>query len=219
VEFGQVCANLSATLARLAREVIDLSRTEVAEVSELAGHHRGASSTMPQKRNPITSETVIGHSVSISALAAGLPRIAEAGHERAAGEWQAEWFLLPQLSALSAACLAAAAELVEGLEVFPAQMAVNLNADHGLVMAEAWMMRLAPSLGRQQAHDLVYEAGVRARRDGVSLAHAISSLAPDELRLSDDAIDPASYVGEALKVCAAAQLEWTGGDAAHERRD
>jgi hypothetical protein len=53
----------------------------------------------------------------------------------------------------------------------------------------------------------------------VSLAQAITTLGRGELVLSDDAIDPASYVGETLKVCAAAQLEWAGGDAAHERRD
>ena len=210
VELGQACANVTSTLARLAREVVDLSRTEIGEVSEASGHHRGASSTMPQKRNPITSEALIGLAVSVGALAAGLPRIGEAGHERAAGEWQAEWFLLPHIAALTAGALAAAHELVQRLEVSPRAMAGNLGADHGLVMAEAWMFRLAPGLGRQRAHDLVYEAGRRARIDDTSLAAAVAALRPASSD-HDGAIDPASYIGEAERACDAAFASWGGG--------
>jgi 3-carboxy-cis,cis-muconate cycloisomerase len=215
VEFGQACANVTSTLARLAREVVDLARTEVGEVTEVAGHHRGASSTMPQKRNPITSEAVIGLAVSVSALAAGLPRVAEAGHERAAGEWQAEWFLLPHIAGLTASALVAAHELVEGLEASTEAMAANLQADHGLVMAEAWMFRLAPALGRQRAHDLVYEAGRRARIDDTSLAAAVAALEPGQAR-DDRAIDPASYIGETERACEAALTSW-GAAAPRER--
>jgi 3-carboxy-cis,cis-muconate cycloisomerase len=214
VELGQVCANVAATLARLAREVVDLSRTEIGEVSEVAGHHRGASSTMPQKRNPITSEAVIGLAVSVGALAAGLPRVAEAGHERAAGEWQAEWFLLPHIAGLTASALASAHELVETLEVSEQAIAANLLADHGLVMAEAWMFRLAPVLGRQRAHDLVYEAGRRARADNLSLAEAMATVDPGS-SLQERAIDPASYIGEAERACDGALTSW-GASAALE---
>jgi 3-carboxy-cis,cis-muconate cycloisomerase len=212
VELGQVCANVASTLARLAREVVDLSRTEIGEVSEVAGHHRGASSTMPQKRNPITSEAVIGLAVSVGALAAGLPRVAEGGHERAAGEWQAEWFLLPHIAGLTAGALASAHELVETLEVSQEAMAANLLADHGLVMAEAWMFRLAPRLGRQRAHDLVYEAGRRARADNLSLAEAMATVDPGS-SLQERAIDPGSYIGEAERACDGALTSWAASAA------
>ncbi|MFD0448874.1 lyase family protein [Streptomyces indonesiensis] len=59
-EFGWLCSLLTATCARLARNIVDLSRTEIAEVFEPYSDHRGASSTMPQKVNPITSESIIG---------------------------------------------------------------------------------------------------------------------------------------------------------------
>ncbi|MGW0204015.1 lyase family protein, partial [Nonomuraea sp. NPDC003201] len=96
-EFGVTCASLAATAARFAREVVDLSRTEVGEVREAGGHHRGASSTMPQKANPIGCEAVIGMSGTAGALSSGLFRAMEAGHERAAGEWQVEWYVVPLL--------------------------------------------------------------------------------------------------------------------------
>ena len=103
--FGAVCARAAGLCARLAREVIDLSRTEIREVSESAGHHRGASSTMPQKANPIDSEAIVGMAVSAAAIAGSLYRAMEAGHERSAGEWQIEWHVLPQVAVLSAGCL------------------------------------------------------------------------------------------------------------------
>jgi 3-carboxy-cis,cis-muconate cycloisomerase len=204
VEFGHVCVQLAATAARLAREVIDLSRTEIGEVRESGGHHRGASSTMPQKRNPIGSEAVVGLAVTAEALAAALPRAAEAGHERAAGEWQIEWHVVPQVACLTAAALARCADVVAGLEVDAAAMAANLEADGGLVMAEAYMMALAPALGRQRAHHVVYEAVGRVRAEGIDLRAA--------LREAGDALGalPAAdgYLGAATVACDAALRAW-----------
>src|SRR5690606_38705923 len=114
-----------ASAARLAREVIDLSRNEISEVAERDGHHRGASSTMPQKRNPITSETMVGNSIIAGALSAAVARIMEPGHERAAGEWHAEWFLFPHLASLAASSLTGAVDLVSSLQVDVQQMRSN----------------------------------------------------------------------------------------------
>jgi 3-carboxy-cis,cis-muconate cycloisomerase len=204
VEFGHVCVQLAATAARLAREVIDLSRTEVGELTESRGHHRGASSTMPQKRNPIDSEAVLGLAVTAEALATALPRAAEAGHERAAGEWQVEWHVVPQVACLTAAALARCADVAAGLEVHAAAMAANLEADGGLVMAEAYMMSLAPALGRQRAHDVVYDAAGRVRAQGIELRAA--------LRGSGDGLaalpSPDGYLGSAPAVCDAALAAW-----------
>jgi len=203
-EFGLVCTLLTATCARLAREVIDLSRTEIAELSEAAGHHRGASSTMPQKANPIESEAVIGLSVSAGALSSALFRAMEAGHERAAGEWQAEWQVVPQLVSLCAAALHTSAALVEGLQVFPEAMRANLDADGGLVMAEAFMMLLAPRLGRERAHDVVYEAVRRCRASGESLAEVLAETLPPDC----PPVAPEQYVGNPRETVEAALTAW-----------
>ncbi|MBK1783940.1 class-II fumarase/aspartase family protein [Prauserella cavernicola] len=203
-EFGLVCCLLSATCARFAREVVDLSRTEIAEVSEASGHHRGASSTMPQKANPIESEAVIGLSATAGALGSALFRAMEAGHERAAGEWQAEWQVLPQLAALGAAALRTTTSIVEGLQVFPDAMRANLDADGGLVMAEAYMMRLAPSLGRERAHDVVYEAVRRCRVSGEPLADILRESLPADCA----EITPDTYVGDPQRTVEAAVSAW-----------
>ncbi|MBB5783876.1 class-II fumarase/aspartase family protein [Nonomuraea jabiensis] len=209
-EFGVTCASLAATAARFAREVVDLSRTEVGEVREAGGHHRGASSTMPQKANPIGCEAVIGMSGTAGALSSGLFRAMEAGHERAAGEWQVEWYVVPLLAELAAGALATAAEVAAGLRVYPEAMRANLGAEGGLIMAEAYMMRLAPALGRERAHDLVYKAAHEARERGRALADALRDVAaPDDLAsLGELPIPPESYLGEAEAICAAALEAW-----------
>ncbi|MGW6774729.1 class-II fumarase/aspartase family protein [Streptomyces sp. NPDC055037] len=210
-EYGSVCALLTATCARFAREVVDLSRTEIAEVSEAAGHLRGASSTMPQKANPIESEAVIGMAVTAGALSSALYRIMEAGHERAAGEWQAEWQVLPQLSALAAGALATARSIAEGLQVFPEAMRRNLEADSGLVMSEAYMIGLAATLGREQAHDLVYEAARRCRETGEDLRTVLRQVAPAAAAASVAELAPADYVGDPHITVDSALSAWRAG--------
>jgi 3-carboxy-cis,cis-muconate cycloisomerase len=209
--FGSLCAALGATCARLARNVIDLSRTEIAELGEADGEHRGASSTMPQKANPILAEAIIGMSASAGASVSALYRAMEVPQERAAGEWQIEWYVLPQLAWLAASCLASAVELVGGLRVDADAMRANLDADGGLIMSEAYLFRLAPELGRELAHDLVYAAARQVRRDGVTLPEALRR------QLTERGLDPTSvqhplspldYVGDADLTCAAARDEW-----------
>jgi 3-carboxy-cis,cis-muconate cycloisomerase len=207
---AQVVAGTAALGARLAREVVDLSRTEIAEVTEARGHHRGASSTMPQKANPILSEAIIGFAVSATSAAGGLYRAMEAGHERAAGEWQAEWSLLPFVFIQAGSALHLCAELAAGLVVHPDRMRTNLAADGGLIMAEAVMIRLAPRLGREVAHDVVYQLASDARRDGRSLGEVMVAWQRQHPELDglDLMPEPEDYLGEADVVCDAAVAGW-----------
>lgn len=208
-EWAQAWVLTIGSAARLAREVIDLGRTEVAEVSERDEHLRGASSTMPQKRNPITSETLVGISIIAGALSAAIARIMEPGHERAAGEWHAEWFLFPHLACLAASSLNGAVDLVSTMRVDAERMRANLELDHGLIVAEAYMIGLAPSLGREQAHDLVYEAARRCRAEGIPLRTALERTVPAD-RLDDlRSIDHTSYVGNARSIVEAAVAAWS----------
>jgi 3-carboxy-cis,cis-muconate cycloisomerase len=212
-ELGLVCGLMSATCSRFAREVVDLSRTEIAEVAEASGHLRGASSTMPQKANPIEAEAVIGMAITAGALGSSLFRVMEAGHERAAGEWQAEWQVIPQLVSLAAGSLVTAASIARGLRVFPDAMRRNLCADGGLVMAEAYMMRLAPQLGREHAHELVYEAARRCRESGDALGDVLRGLLPGDIA-ADFAgeLAPESYVGRPEDTVNAALAMWRSPD-------
>lgn len=209
LELTQWCTSASALCARLAREVIDLSRTEIGEVSEAAGYHRGASSTMPQKANPILSEAIIGLASCASSLAGSMARAVEAGHERAAGEWQIEWFAVPNVLLLTSSALLSTSELVTTLTVSPEKMAANLEADHGLLMAEAHMIALAPRLGREVAHDVVYQAVRVARVEAIPLQTAVvRQLREQGIEEAVASLEPASYLGEAEVFCDTAVEEW-----------
>jgi 3-carboxy-cis,cis-muconate cycloisomerase len=204
--FGAVCARAAAMCARLAREVIDLSRTEIGEVSESTGHHRGASSTMPQKANPIDSEAIVGMATSVTSASAGLYRAMEAGHERSAGEWQIEWHQLPQVAVLTAGCLRIAARIVEELTVYPQRMGLNLAAEQGRTLAEAYMFELAPGLGREAAHDVVYQAATVSKARGIELRTALQAEISGMNGVPE--IDPAEYLGQARVDVARAVADW-----------
>ncbi len=215
-EYGWLCVIITATCARLARNIVDLSRTEIGEVFEPFNSHRGASSTMPQKVNPISSEVIIGLSGTAGALASSLARIQEAGHERAAGEWQIEWQVIPQLGVLAGSALVEAQVIIEGLRIDAERMSRNLELDGGLIMAEAQMIHLAQTLGRETADDLVYEAARRARSEHrllqdtlpqVLTEHGVAHQVPPPIRASD-------YLGEAEGIVAEAVRLWNAAPAA-----
>jgi 3-carboxy-cis,cis-muconate cycloisomerase len=208
-EFGWLCATVTATCAKFARNIVDLSRTEIGEVFEPYESHRGASSTMPQKVNPIASEIIIGLSGTAGALTSSLTRLQEAGHERAAGEWQIEWQVLPQLAVLAGSALDQTACVIEGMRVDTGRMRANLSQDGGLLMAEAQMMQLAQSIGHDEAHDLVYEAATRARAEGLVLAEALTQAASTDPRLLPvRLLEPDEYLGEALQTGKTAVEHW-----------
>lgn len=209
VESVLVAALLAGTTIRFAREVVDLSRTEIGEVSEMTGYHRGASSTMPQKSNPIWSEACIGMGVAATSSVSAALRSVEAGHERAAGEWQIEWKVVPDAFAAAASAVRLAADIADGLDVHPERMAANLSLDNGLLLSEAYMMELARRIGRERAHDVLYDAVGRSRRNGRPLL--------DELREGDGQAEPrtflaqmspSDYLGDAELVCATALAGW-----------
>jgi len=205
-EVAWLAAAVAETCARLAREVVDLSRTEIAEIAEGSAHHGGASSTMPQKRNPVRAEAIIGFAGTATALAPAQLRAVEAGHERSAGEWQIEWQVFPQALFAASSAVAVAAEMVEGLTVDPDAMLANLDADNGAIMAEALMMSLARQVGRNRAHDLVYEAAGLARERGIPIQEALAEVVGPDLTVAP--IAPADYLGGSELACRTAIGAW-----------
>ena len=150
---GLVCG----TLGKISMDVKLMMQTEVEEVYEPFAQGRGSSSTMPQKRNPISSVYVHACVAIVRQHVAALLDAMVEDHERSAGPWEIEWIALPEIFCLSAGALAQTRFVVGGLQVDPTRMRANLDVTKGLVVSEAVMMGLGPALGRQRAHDLVYD--------------------------------------------------------------
>lgn len=138
-----------------------------------------------------------------------MTRAMEVSNERAAGEWQAEWEAIPGVFEATAACLVGARQVCEGMVVNEGRMRENLTADGGLVMSEAWMMALAPTLGRERAHDVVREACWHARDHGVSLGAALRHVRGSTSEAgTPEEFDPVGYLGEASLICESALGRW-----------
>ena len=156
-EFGFFCTLITGTCAKFALDLKLGMQTEVNEMREPYAPHRGSSSTMPQKRNPIGSVYITATAATVRQLSAAMSESMVGDHERATGPWEIEWIVLPQISTLTSACLRHTAENLEGLEVDKDSMKKNLDISKGAIVSEAVMMGLGPTLGRQRAHDLVYD--------------------------------------------------------------
>ena len=141
---------VTGSLGKIAYDVMLMASTELAEVYEPFVTGRGASSTMPQKRNPISSELMLAAAKAVRQHAGLMLDAMIQDFERATGPWHAEWIALPDSFVLSAGALHQAKFMLGGLIVDERQMRKNLDLTSGLIVAEAVMMGLAPHLGRQQ---------------------------------------------------------------------
>jgi 3-carboxy-cis,cis-muconate cycloisomerase len=173
----------------------------VGEIAEPYVAGRGSSSTMPQKRNPIASEYILAAARGVQALVPLMLGAMAQDHERATGPWQAEALAIPQAFVLTHGALLHARAIAEGMIVDTARMRRNLDLTHGLIVAEAVMMGLAPHLGRGEAHHVVKHACDLALAEHLSLTDALERDPAVSSRLDRAAIeqmtDPASYLGSA----------------------
>jgi 3-carboxy-cis,cis-muconate cycloisomerase len=156
-EVGAFLGLVGGSLGKIAMDVKLMMQTEVAEVFEPFAPGRGSSSTMPQKRNPISCLYIHANISVVRQLAASLMDAMVADHERSTGPWEIEWVALPEIFCLLSGALKQTNFMLAGLEVDAAQMRRNIDLTRGLVMSEAVMMGLGPYLGREVAHDLVYD--------------------------------------------------------------
>ncbi|EEB94364.1 hypothetical protein MPER_06834, partial [Moniliophthora perniciosa FA553] len=149
---------IGGTLGKIALDLLLLSSSEFGEVQEPFVPHRGASSTMPQKRNSISSEVILACSKLLRQHASTAQDAMVSDLERASGPWHLEWSCVPEAFCAASGALKQTEFVLDGLVVDTQRMLQNLDMSKGLIVGEAIMMGLAPSLGRNAAHDVVYEA-------------------------------------------------------------
>jgi len=199
-EVANYLALLTATCAKFATDLKLMMQTEVGEAREPYVPHRGSSSTMPQKRNPIGCAYICSIASSVRTMASGVTEGMVADHERSTGPWEIEWIMLPQICVLSHACLKHTSYLLEGLEVDEEGMSTNLAMSRGNIVSEAVMMGLGVHMGRQYAHDKVYDLCRRAQLEKKSLLELlvddaeVQAAGLTEQRL-EKLCDPANYLG------------------------
>ena len=200
-EAVNLLAVITGSLGKIAYDVMIMASNEFGELYEPFVKGRGASSTMPQKRNPISSELMLACAKGVRQQAGLMLDAMVQDLERATGPWHAEWIAIPEAFILAAGALNQARFMLDGLIVDEKAMLRNLGMTNGLIVAEAVMMGLAPYIGRQDAHDVVYDACRVVNEKGGRLADVLNAMPSVSSRLDPQLIerltDPANYLGSA----------------------
>ncbi|NOS74267.1 MAG: adenylosuccinate lyase family protein [Methyloglobulus sp.] len=172
-EWLNVLAMITSTGDRIGQEIVNLQRPEIGELSE--GFVSGAvgSITMPQKRNPEISEHLGTLSRVVRYHAAHMAENLVHSHERDGRSWKGEWLIIPDATLTAGKSLALLLTLLMNLQVDKNRMLANIKATNGLVHAEAVMLRLALTLGKQSAHQLVYELSLPTQTEGLDFKQAV----------------------------------------------
>lgn len=172
-EWCGLLAMITATADRIGHEVYNLQRSEIAEVRE--GFVAGAvgSITMPHKRNPEIAEHLGTLARLVRHLAAAVNESLVQDHERDGRAWKTEWHAVPEVTMMAGRAVELLAQMLSSLEVDSVRMLSNLQACGGVVISEAAMLALAPHIGRDAAHSLMYELSLAASARGLALTEAV----------------------------------------------
>ena len=195
-------ALIAAMLEKIAKEIRNLQRSEIAEVGEEFGKKQVGSSTMPQKRNPHKSERVCSLARIVRAnVAVALENIA-LEHERDLTNSANERVIFPESFICTHYMVIEMEKILSGLELFEDNIKKNLELTRGAIMAERLMIALTDKgVGRQEAHERVRKMAVEVFE---KRTHLIVVAARDAKELSkkelDGIFDSSTYIGEAEKI-------------------
>lgn len=193
---------LAGTAQKIGQDIVFLQRTEVGEVAESFHMGKIGSSTMAQKRNPSTALLLVSLA---RLLRSRVPPAMEAMVRMDEGDSSATNVtdtLLPEVAIIAVSVAETLTRLIAGLHVNAAAMQRNLELTRGLISSEALMMQMCRTVGRHEAHHLLYDAAQKTVSEGVDFATEIRRQASASgLPVSADieqALDPAGHVGESV---------------------
>jgi len=173
VEYVNVLGLIGGGLAKIANEIYNLSRSEVGELEEPFFAGKVGSSTMPHKRNPTISENVVTVGRALRYNVALMQESLVQEHERDGAGWKIEWKALPECCLITGAMLSQMKFILSRLDVHVERMRRNLDCTGGLMMSERVMFRIADSVGKQTAHEIIYKASMEAVERGITFSEAL----------------------------------------------
>jgi adenylosuccinate lyase len=206
-QFGELVnwmALTGSTFAKIANEIRVMMKPEFGEVEEPIKEGTVGSSTMPHKRNPALSEETMALGKILRSHAGVMLEAMETEHERDAGTWRCEFLVLPESCLIFSAALRNLRQILEGLRVFPERMVRNFHLTQGLIMSETAMFALGEKIGKQRAHEAVYDLSMRAVQQGKPFFDVLrddpemqKSFSQEEMKRI---LDPSTHTGLASEV-------------------
>jgi len=203
-ELIAILALIASTLDKMGKEIRNLMRTEIGEVNEAFGKKQVGSSTMPHKRNPISTEKVCGLARVVKSNVFVALENVSLEHERDLTNSSSERVIISESFVLLDEILKTMKKTIDGLILYPENIESNLSLNKGLNMAEAVMLKLTEKgVPRQEAHELVRKISIKAGGEGKSLLEALAAddrisghLTKEEM---ESAVDPKKYIGLAVE--------------------
>ena len=203
-ELANLMTQISGSLGKIAREIYALQQVEFGELAEPHHHGKVGSSTMPHKRNPAVVELAIGLSRLIRAQQVAITDAAFQEHERYSALLRIELAAVPEMMIYSGALLSKMRTVLEKLEVYPKRMRSNLDMLGGLLLSEKVMLALGEKIGKQTAHEVVYEIAMDSFEKEIPFKDALNGDKRVSNNLSSQKIgsllDPVAYIGESEKI-------------------
>jgi adenylosuccinate lyase len=198
-EYVTLLGLLAATCSKIGREIYTLMKQEFGEVEEPVPPGTVGSSTMPQKRNPKLAQDIVAAAAEVRALVPLALEAMQTEHEADRTTSMMMDRAVTQACMLTGDILQRLDVVLSGLQVFPERMRRNLDLSGGLIMAESLMLELGKQIGRQRAHDVVYDAAQAAATEGSAFRELLAEdervaahLTPAQI---DALLEPARYIG------------------------
>lgn len=194
-------AILASTLDKIALEIRNLQRTEIMEIAEAFGKKQVGSSTMPHKRNPITSEKICGLARVIYSNVFPALLNNPLWHERDLTNSSCERVIIPETFVLIDEMLKGMKKTLENIVFYPENIEKNLELLKGRNMAEAVMIKLVKKgYDRQKAHELLR---IIAQKEGDFKENLIKNETVRKYlteREIEEALNPERYIGSAVEI-------------------
>lgn len=212
-EFSNSISMVSGTIGKIANEIINLQRSEIGEIEE--GHKDGTigSSTMPHKRNPMICEYLVGLTRLVQKNASLSQESMIQEHERDMTFWTTEWSYMPQICVYTSSQIEKISEILDNMIIHEDKMSQNLYILKGLIVSENLMLELGKHIGRQAAHDVIYEISMEAfEKDEKLLDIAIKSKVIMKYITKKEVeklLNPLSYVGLSQKFITLVTEKWS----------
>ena len=193
----QALGLINGTMGRIAQDINLWSRTADNAVNEGEG---GASSTMPQKRNPRASEFLGGLAAMSRIREAGALEMLQQSETRQGAPWISEWSTIPEMFMITSTSLERANRLFNKIIIKPQVMSERFNDSKYFVMAEAVQQEISKKVGLGKSHSMVVDAIKKAPKN--SDFYELLSKDPEISKILPEAdikrvLNPKNYLGHA----------------------
>ncbi len=175
-QYMQTLALIASSLDKFATEIRHLQRTEVLEAEEPFDSGQKGSSSMPHKRNPVSSENICGLARLIRSYSAAALENVPLWHERDISHSSVERVILSDSTLLLDYMLRRFTRMMERLVVYPDRMKQNIDITGGTVYSQKILLQLVQKgMQREEAYAIVQSVAMAIFHQGGSFKEAIAS--------------------------------------------